>query len=420
MLPPEGSVISVERGEACLAFKVHVNVKKPQSSVCAVVYPNLAWEAFKVKDKLPWEILTDIPKDLPSAGIIAPCSGQQMPEGFSYDRAIDGVWEWFTRYEMAPKGEQYKPSRLAALKAGQYIQCTGKILGGNSDGAVLVAFAQAHEKEGGQGELRRFAVLAFADELRLAELMGKEQGWIEPSEPSSEVSTEELHALLAKVPDFLGRQPKVTTLQSKFSRLPMPVQQLLPRSRRTAAAGAGADEASALSPAATESDLLPPSLRFDLKGVQVGKLRALSEGQLSALCNERELPLASDAGAPQMLQALLQFRSRVGRTRRASGSSSGQGGKAFDDDDDGGAGSDARDDTAQGEQERKQEREQARKQKREQERAQEREQEREQARKQKREQERAQERKRAKKEKKKKQERARTPSPVPSSSSTQQ
>ena len=82
-LPPEGSVISVEGGEACLAFKIHMNEKKPQGSLCCVVYPNLEWESWKVKDALPWEII-DAPDDMPAAGIIALDfrSGYMQPEGF--------------------------------------------------------------------------------------------------------------------------------------------------------------------------------------------------------------------------------------------------------------------------------------------------------------------------------------------------
>ena len=305
---------------------------------------------------------------------------------------------------MAPEGKQYKQSRLPALRAGQYVLCTGKVLGGNGDGgAVLVAFAQARETSKA-AELRRFGVVAFADELRLCVLMDQQEGWIQLPETRSEVSSEELQALLAKVPEFLGNLPKVTTLQTKFSRLMPPAQPLRPRSQRAAAVGASSAEAdaeTAQASAQNASKAPPPSLSFDLKGVQVGRLRALSEGQLLELCNERQLQLASDAGAPQMLQALLQFRNREGRTRRASGSSSGRGGRRiFDDDDDGGDLAGDNDEATQ----REHEREQERKRKREQERKQTREQERE----QKREQER--------KHKKKKNERTRTPSPVPSSS----
>ena len=321
-----------------------------------MVYPNLAWESWKVKDELPWKII-ETPDDMPSAGIIALDfrSGFMLPEGFFYDRRVDGVWEWFTRYEMAPEGKQYKPSRLPALRAGQYVLCTGKVLGGNGDGAVLVAFAQARETSKA-AELRRFAVVAFADELRLAVLMDQQEGWIQLPETRSEVSSEELQALLAKVPEFLGNLPKVTTLQTKFSRLLPPAEPLRHRSQRTAAVGATSAEADATAaPPQKESQVPAPSLSFDLKGVQVGKLRALSEGQLLELCNERELQMASDAGAPQMLQALLQFRNREGRTRRASGSSSGRGGRRiFDDDDDGGdlAGDNDDDEATQREHER--------------------------------------------------------------------
>ena len=60
-----------------------MNEKKPQGSLCCVVYPNLEWESWKVKDALPWEII-DAPDDMPAAGIIALDfrSGYMQPEGF--------------------------------------------------------------------------------------------------------------------------------------------------------------------------------------------------------------------------------------------------------------------------------------------------------------------------------------------------
>ena len=73
-------------------------------------------------------------------------------------------------------------------------------------------------------------------------------------------------------------------------------------------------------------DAPAPSLPHDLKNVTVSRLRGLSDVQLRKLCEERALPLVADAGGPQMLTALLQFRAKQGRSRRAAGSSGGLGG----------------------------------------------------------------------------------------------
>ena len=153
--------------------------------------------------------------------------------------------------------------------------------------------------------------------------MGREEGCIHLCEPAARATAEELAALKAQLPTLLASRD-VANVNSLLSRLVGADGGPSLRPRR--------EPAPAALPAAADTTLPPPkegrpppTLPFDLKNVTVSSLRKLQEGQLLALCEERSLPLAADAGAPQMLTALLGFRARQGRSRRASGSSGGRG-----------------------------------------------------------------------------------------------
>ena len=74
----------------------------------------------------------------------------------------------------------------------------------------------------------------------------------------------------------------------------------------------------------------PEHFPADLNGVDVRRLRQLTEDQLRQMCSERNLELPSSAGSPQMVIALQQHRARAGRERRTSddsGSDSGNSSK---------------------------------------------------------------------------------------------
>ena len=192
---------------------------------------------------------------------------------------------------------------------------------------TLVAIVQQWTK-GEKPQLRRYAVVGLPDgELTWAELMGTDEGCLKHVEQAAAATGNELDALKAKLPTFLATRD-VASVNSLFTRLiPEGGLQLRPR-RESAPAPA---PASAPAPTAAGSDSVrkpdapPPALPYDLKNVTASRLRALSEVQLRALCEERALPLVADAGGPQMLTALLSFRAKEGRTRRAAGSSGGGG-----------------------------------------------------------------------------------------------
>ena len=190
---------------------------------------------------------------------------------------------------------------------------------------TLVAIVQQWTK-GEKPQRRRIAIVGRpSGELTWAELMGQGpgEGYLKLTEQAAAASGDELAALKAKLPAFLATRD-VASVNSLFTRLVAADggPQLRPR-REPAPAQA---PASAESPPVPKPDAPPPSLPHDLKNVTVSRLRGLSDTQLHKLCEERALPLVADAGGPQMLTALLQFRAKQGRSRRAAGSSGGLGG----------------------------------------------------------------------------------------------
>ena len=104
-------------------------------------------------------------------------------EGFligKHSEAGPNAWEWFDRYEPRPAVNSSKwsePRLQSALKAGQQVACTGKVLASGEGPMTLIALAQAREqplpREPKVGkvpkpELRKFAVVAIAGQLALA------------------------------------------------------------------------------------------------------------------------------------------------------------------------------------------------------------------------------------------------------------
>ena len=216
-LPVQGSVIQIYNGsrgwEKCFVFKA-----APNSGKMAVVYADRMWEAMSGSLGVKWSSAEDTAEEAPSGAIISFKGKVMVPQGFLYGRQEDASgWEWYTRYEAGGAGhkDSYFPSRLPRLAAGQHVVCKGRVLGGGDagegcDGAVLVAIAQCREKEAKaradvdeQGakppQWRRFAVVAIEDQLRIAELMSNDEGYIAAVEPARCLSDEQLKVLLDKV-----------------------------------------------------------------------------------------------------------------------------------------------------------------------------------------------------------------------------
>ena len=284
--PEEGMFVNISRGGA----SEHAFVFTSTANQFGVCYQDRTWEGIMLERAEPWTLASAVDLDAMPGGIILSRSGAYtLPEGFLFGLKSNEIgWQWFTEYKVGGPADPkcYTPSsRLPNLKAGQHVECMGKVLGGGGDGAVLIAIAQCREKptekqvqEGRKGQWRRFAVVALSGELRMAELMSADQGFIKASEPLSCISESELQSLLVQVPSFL-KGKVVSTLQTQLSRAAptSQQQQLRPRKTRTTAA---ASSASSTSPLPPESEPKPPNLSHDLKNVQVRTLRALTEGQL--------------------------------------------------------------------------------------------------------------------------------------------
>ena len=331
-LPAEGAYVLID-GQAALCFK-------RGKAVSVVAYDDHAWEV--VPANIPWEPCPE-EKQCALAGVVDVLVGKQLRvEAYQYGKASFGRWTVFDEYRH-PKppavvdeevaAELFSPPRLPPLKSGDRVDCSGNIWSGKGNkcasggGVVFVATAEQHVKateEGKKPQLRRVAVVGLpSGELTWAELMGREEGCIQLCEPAARATSEELAALKAQLPTLLASRD-VANVNSLLSRLVGADGGPSLRPRREPAPAALPAAADTIPPPPKEGRP-PPTLPFDLKNVTVSSLRKLQEGQLLALCEERSLPLAADAGAPQMLTALLGFRARQGRSRRASGSSGGRG-----------------------------------------------------------------------------------------------
>jgi len=418
-MPTPGSYIVIN-GEAAFCFKA-------SSRFYAVAYDDHAWEACGAE--IPWGPCPE-EKQCAIAGVVEVMSGKKVRvEAFLYGKASFGRWTLFDEYrhptppmDRALDEELFAPRRLPPLQSGDRVNCNGKVWSGTSNkcasgcSVIFVAFAEQHVKEAGEGkrpQLRRVAIVGLpTGELTWAELMGRDEGCIQLCEPAVRATAEELAALKAQLPVFLASRDvaSVNTLLSRLVGADARLQQR-PRREPAPAASPAADDNT---PPPSKQVRQPPTLPFDLKNVTVSSLRKLQEGQLRALCEERSLPLAADAGAPQMLTALLGFRARQGRSRRASGSSGGRG--------DGGSsvGGGGSDDGLGGDDEQTRQWEEDRRREREEEEARERDREREKKKeRQEKEREKREKRKEEKRKKRKKRKkRARSPSPSSGSDSS--
>jgi hypothetical protein len=310
-------------GDAGFVFKV-------SSKKWCIAYSDETWEACGAN--IPWEASSEADQCAIAAVIWVLQGKLLLVESYLYRRSNFGAWTVFDEHQHPrvpfDRNVLVKP-RLPVLKVGQRVDCLAKVWSGSGStctsgaGVTLVAIAQQWTK-GEKPQLRRYAVVSLPDgELTWADLIGPEEGYLKHTEPAAAASGDELDALKAKLPAFLATR-NVSSVNSLFTRLIADGgPQLRPRREPAPAASPTAAESAPV----PKPDTPPPALPHDLKNVTVSRLRALSEVQLRKLCEERALPLVADAGGPQMLTALLQFRSKQGRSRRAASSSGGGGGR---------------------------------------------------------------------------------------------
>ena len=138
--------------------KEHAFVFMSNSKYLGVCYSDQTWESIKVEHELPWTYASAVDLDAIPGGIILSRSGAYtLPEGFFFGlQSNEKGWQWFTEYKGGGPADHkcYTPSsRLPNLKAGQQVECMGKVLGGGGDGAVLIAIAQCRGKPTKQLEL---------------------------------------------------------------------------------------------------------------------------------------------------------------------------------------------------------------------------------------------------------------------------
>ena len=319
--PEVGSYVTVD-GDAGFVFKA-------SSKMWCIAYSDETWEACGAN--IPWEASSEADQCAIAAVIWVLQGKLLLVESYLYRRSNFGAWTVFDEHQHPrvpfDRNVLVKP-RLPVLKVGQRVDCLAKVWSGSGStctsgaGVTLVAIAQQWTK-GEKPQLRRYAVVSLPDgELTWADLMGPEEGYLKHTEPAAAASGDELDALKAKLPAFLATR-NVSSVNSLFTRLIADGgPQLRPRREPAPAAYPTAAE----SPPVPKPDAPAPSLPHDLKNVTVSRLRGLSDVQLRKLCEERALPLVADAGGPQMLTALLQFRAKQGRSSRAAGSSGGLGG----------------------------------------------------------------------------------------------
>ena len=232
------------------------------------------------------------------AGVIVSNNGGHIyPESFLFGKTLVGNWTLFNELRLPPADadqRMYTTSRLPKLKAGDRVDCTGKVWSGEGNrstsgaGVTLVAIGAQQVKASGEGkrpQWRRVAVVALPDgRLTWAELMGATEGLVGLSQPSASASAEELAALTAKLPAFLATRD-VSNVSSLLGRLVTADGEihLRPRGRTPAAA---TTTPSAVTATAANNAIVaagtPFSDKLDLKGVsesQIAKLSADGAGR---------------------------------------------------------------------------------------------------------------------------------------------
>ena len=360
MLPPGSPARETTARELAAAPAPAADIRSPLASVGArvlmagvgaVVFAHTSKWVCVAYDNFDWCVWShaDFAKAAtkevkPAAGAVEGVVRHPNPkvtkiEGFligKQSEAGPNAWEWFDRYEPRPAtndANKWSEPRLpSALKAGQQVACTGKVLASGEGPVTLIALAQAREKplprEPKDGkvpkpELRRYAVVAVAGQLALAQLLSAEDGYVTPTSPSVSMPDAELQQLQLQVSAFLGPL-NVSALKSRFSRAQLAASLEPPeprRSQRTASA-ASASSTSAPSEAAstanTSTTTACPVLPFDLYRVSERKLHGFSLAQLHALCASRQLAVLPNADKTALVKVLKTFRDREGRHRRSS------------------------------------------------------------------------------------------------------
>ena len=352
LMPRAGTVVTVPivddagnltgREQSGFVFRVIRSKKKPEKDIFAVVFPDCSWDSYREAEWADhWRACTSIPEGLPLGAICRKEGGKfEKPEGFLFERqqATAHGWELFSEYRAGGSGPpvQYHASRLVErLQAGQRVTCSGRVLGQQcNDTSEIYFIAIAHGLEDESKQIRCVAIVAIDGDLAIAQLLSDDEGYLLPVDPPSRMPTEQLKALQEQADAFISNRKVAATYKALMRQPAAPSQlQLRPRHQKAQPAAVPA-EAEAAGPgenarrqakSAKQPKASLPVFPHDLKGVSISRLRALSEEQLQQACAQREVPLTADAGAPQMLTALLQFRARQGRTRRAANSSGGGG-----------------------------------------------------------------------------------------------
>ena len=271
----------------------------------------------------------------PVQDVIRPANPKMVaPEGFLIGKdGEDGpnAWQWFNRYEPRPAGDDQRkwsqPRLPSALRAGQQVQCTGKVLAAREGPVTLIALAQAREKPSPpkndkpppKPELRRSAVVAVSGQLAMAQLMSAEEGYITPTDPPVFMPESELRPLQQQVSSFLS--PKnVSTLKSQFGRaapLPTSTPRRSQRSNSSTSTSSARAPSAAPTPAHAPAATACPDLPLDLYRVSEKTLAGFSLEQLKALCAERQLAVPSGAEILVLVTKLKAYRDRRGRLRRS-------------------------------------------------------------------------------------------------------
>ena len=314
-------------GAAAVVFRV-------TSKFACVAYDRLDWIAWRHADFASAATEEQEPAAEPVEDVVChPNPKVCMPEGFLIGKHSEpgpNAWEWFDRYEPRPAHDDQRkwsqPRLPIALKAGQQVKCTGKVLATGDGPVTLIALAQAREKPPKRApkdakppklELRRSAVVAIDGKLASAQLMSAEEGCITPTSPSVIMPAAELQQLQLQVAAFLGPL-NVGTLKSRLTRadLAAPPEPPEPRRSQRTASAASASPASAPSEASSTTTKACPELPFDLYRVSERTLHGFSLAQLHALCASRQLAAPPSADKLALVKALKTFQARKGRHRR--------------------------------------------------------------------------------------------------------
>ena len=324
--PAERSELAVRgtrvviQGDAGVVFKVN-------KLYVGVAYDKRYWLAWRHPD---FAIVATLEKHMPGAGavtdvILSAMDKTYKPEGILYGMgqvASPHAWQWFDRYEPraadADPKMWAKPRLASALEAGQQVECTGKMLAAAGEGPIfLVALAQAKEKAKGEdksSQWRRAAVVAVAGKLCMAELLGKDCGYVTSSNPPLTLPAEQLRPLQAGVSAFLA-QKNVSTLQTQFSRASL--RESAPPQRRSARVPPKPSAAAASAPASASAAKCP-QLPYDLYGVRERDLAAYPLEHLLELCASRKLSTPPSADVVALVRVLIAHRNRAGRHRRST------------------------------------------------------------------------------------------------------